>query len=65
MISGRHWGIEGPEEERGEDYPTQILTAPVGVGEEREGKKEYPRFPDEPEEAEEEGAKKLEVGLGW
>lgn len=51
-------GLEGPEEERGEDYPTQILTAPVGVGEEREGKKEYPRFPHEPEEAEEEGAKK-------
>lgn len=35
-------GMESPEESKSEDYPTQILTAPVV--EEREEKREYPRI---------------------
>lgn len=53
-------GIEPPVEEKSEDFPTQILTAPVG--EEREEKKEYPRLPDELEEETETGVKK---GKNW
>ncbi|NLY89032.1 MAG: Stk1 family PASTA domain-containing Ser/Thr kinase [Firmicutes bacterium] len=49
-------GIESPAEERSEDYPTQILTAPVG--EEREEKGEYLRLSDELEEETEKGVRK-------
>ncbi|HHU81890.1 MAG TPA: Stk1 family PASTA domain-containing Ser/Thr kinase [Firmicutes bacterium] len=55
-------GIEPPEEKRSEDYPTQILTAPVG--EEREEEKEFLRVSDEPEEGTERGAKK-DKSWGW